>query len=197
MVQPMPLPTQNPVISCLIKLQNSFSFLVLAFAFSALTLLVGRQEGHPACKKESGGGAGVAVCLEQGADLHVAQLMPLPLTVSCFSKIQIGFIFLVPAYLGSARKRAVKRVCVCVRACVRVFWYWLAQVVPEKSPLNVDIGGNWCNPAITLTCPLYSGESDLGECVWWHRQLCNDSQRHCECCQVHQHECSCCRETRR
>ena len=54
-------------------------------AFSALTLLVGRQEG----------------------------LMPLPLTVFCSSKIQIGFIFLVPAYLGSPGKRAVKRVCVC------------------------------------------------------------------------------------
>ena len=47
-------------------------------------------------------------CLEQGADLHMAQLMPLPLTVSCFSKIQIGFTFLVPAYPGSPRKRAVK-----------------------------------------------------------------------------------------
>jgi len=44
----------------------------------------------------------------------MAQLMPLPLTVSCFSKIQIGFTFLVPAHLGSPRKRAVKRVCVCV-----------------------------------------------------------------------------------
>ena len=52
------------------------------------------------------------VCLEQGADLHMAQLMPLPLTVSCFSKIQIGFSFLVPAHLGSPGKRAVKRVCV-------------------------------------------------------------------------------------
>jgi len=80
-------------------------------AFSALTLLVGRQEWHPACKKL---GAGVVICLEQGADLHMAQLMPLPLTVSCFSKIQIGFTFLVAAYLGSPGKRAVKRVCVCV-----------------------------------------------------------------------------------
>jgi len=44
-------------------------------------------------------GAGVVICLERGADLHTAQLMPLPLTVSCFSKIQIGFTFLVPAYL--------------------------------------------------------------------------------------------------
>jgi len=49
---------------------------------------------------------------EQGADLHMVQLMPLPLTVSCFSKIQIGFTFLVPAHPGSLGKRAVKRVCV-------------------------------------------------------------------------------------
>ena len=56
----------------------------------------------------------MVICLEQGADLHMAQLMPLPLTVSCFSKIQIGFTFLVLAHLGSPGKRAVKRVCVCV-----------------------------------------------------------------------------------
>jgi len=80
------------------------------FAFSALTLLVGRQEGHPACKKTESWGAGVVICLERGADLHTAQLMPLPLTVSCFSKIQIGFTFLVPVYLGSPGQRAVKRV---------------------------------------------------------------------------------------
>ena len=79
-------------------------------AFSALTLLVGRQEGHPACKKTEWWGAGVVLCLEQDADLHMAQLMPLPLTVSCFSKIQIGFTFLVPAGPGSPGERAVKRV---------------------------------------------------------------------------------------
>jgi len=56
----------------------------------------------------------VVICLEQGADLHLVQLMPLPLTVSCFSKIQIGSTFLVPAHLGSPGKRAVKRMCVCV-----------------------------------------------------------------------------------
>ena len=78
---------------------------------SALTVLVGRQEGHPACKKLDGG---VVVCLERGADLHMAQLTPLPLTVSCFSKMQIGFTFLVPAHPGSPGQRAVKRVCVCV-----------------------------------------------------------------------------------
>jgi len=65
----------------------------------------------------------VVICLERGADLHMAQLipLPLPLTVSCFSKIQIGFTFVVPAHQGSPGKRAVKRVfvCACVRACVR------------------------------------------------------------------------------
>jgi len=93
--------------------------IVEIFAFSALTLLVGWQEGHSACKKQEWWGAGVVVCLEQGVDLHVAQLMPLPLIVSCSTKIQIGFTFLVSAHLGSPRKRAVKRVCVCVCACVR------------------------------------------------------------------------------
>jgi len=81
---------------------------LIDYAFSALTLLVGRQEGHPACKKLSSGGAGMVIWLEQDADLHMAQLMPLPLTVSCFSKIQIGL----------------------------PFWYWLTWVVPEKGPLN-------------------------------------------------------------
>ena len=58
----------------------------------------------------------MVICLERGADLHMAQLMPLPLTVSCFSKIQIGFTFLVSVstHLGSPGQRAVKRVCVCV-----------------------------------------------------------------------------------
>jgi len=49
-------------------------------------------------------GAGVVICLERGADLHMALLMSLPLTVSCFSKIQIGFTFLVLAHLGSPEK---------------------------------------------------------------------------------------------
>ena len=55
----------------------------------------------------------MVICLERGADLHMAQPMALPLTVSCFSKIQIGFTFLVPAHLGSPRKKTVERVCMC------------------------------------------------------------------------------------
>jgi len=84
-----------------------FKCLYYTPAFSALTLLVGRQEGHPACKKQWWG-TGVVICLERGAHLHMAQLMPLPLTVSCSSKIQIDFTFLVPAYPGSSGKEAVK-----------------------------------------------------------------------------------------
>ena len=77
--------------------------LLLLIAFSALTLLVGRQEGHP--------------------DNHASTLpvkfftgrMPLPLTVSCFSKIQIGFTFLVPAPRVDMEKGPLN-VCVCVCA---------------------------------------------------------------------------------
>jgi len=61
-------------------------------------LLVGRQEGHPACKNLSGR---VLAWLSVWSKVQMAQLMPLPLTVSCFSKIQIGFTFLVPAHPGS------------------------------------------------------------------------------------------------
>ena len=53
----------------------------------------------------------MVICLERSADLHMAQLMPLPLIISCFSKIQIGFTFLVLAHPGSPGQRAVKRVC--------------------------------------------------------------------------------------
>jgi len=122
-------------------------------AFGALTLLVGRQEGHPfsvfyflvfqvflllvvgsvreiklshvgfpahvkivsrivsypACKNLSGG---VLVWLSVCSEVHMAQLMPLPLAVSCFSKIQIGFTVLIPAHPGSPGKGPIN-VCVC------------------------------------------------------------------------------------
>jgi len=65
--------------------------------------LGGRKGTQPV--KNRAVGAGVVVCLERVADLHMAQLMPLPLTVSCFAKIQIGFTFLLPAHLGSSGKK--------------------------------------------------------------------------------------------
>ena len=72
----------------------AFNFGIENDVFNALMLLVGWQEGHPACKN--------------GADLHMAQLIPLPLTISCFSKSRLvylpGFTFWVPAHLGSPRQ---------------------------------------------------------------------------------------------
>ena len=61
---------------------------------------LGNRKGIWPVKKLSGG-VPVWFCLRRGADLHMAQLIPLPLTVSCFSKIQIGFTFLLLAHLGS------------------------------------------------------------------------------------------------
>ena len=75
--------------------------------------------------------------------MHTAQLLPLPLTVSCFSKIQIGFkigfTFLVLAHPGSPGKRAVKRVCVCVCVLIEVFaWYWF--YLPHPAAENRFVG---------------------------------------------------------
>jgi len=74
--------------------------------------MVNGRKGIRPVKKSERWGAGMVVSLERGADLHMAQLMLLPLTVSCFSKIQLGFTFLVLAHPGSPGQRAVKRVCV-------------------------------------------------------------------------------------
>ena len=75
---------------------------------------LGGRKGIQPVKKHEWWGAGMVICLERNADLHMAQLMPMPLAVSCFSKVQIGFTFLVLAHPGSPGQRAVKRVCVCV-----------------------------------------------------------------------------------
>ena len=88
---------------------------MIGYAETGLTLLVGQQEGHLAWWR-----AGMVICLERGVDLHMAQLMPLLLTVSCFSKIQIGFTSLVPAHLGSPDKGSLNVSCVCVCVVVLV-----------------------------------------------------------------------------
>jgi len=100
---------------------DTFMHEPLCFDAVGVGWVAGRASGR---YKTEWWGAGVVICLDLmysvGANLHMAQLMPLPLTVSCFSKIQTDFIFLVLAHPGSLGKRAVKCVCVCVRACVRV-----------------------------------------------------------------------------
>jgi len=85
----------------------------------------------------------MVICLDRDAVLHMAQLMPLPLTISCFSRIQIGFTFLVPAHPGSPGKRTIKRVCVCVRACLRVCVFLV---------INITV----CHLACTLLVLSYS-----------------------------------------
>jgi len=84
-------------------------------------------------------GAGMVICLEWDADLHMAQLMPLPLTVCCFSKIQISFTFLVPAHLGSPGKGPLNG-CVC-DPCVFVVRLVAGQpqsrTIPQRLESNV------------------------------------------------------------
>ena len=88
-----------------------------------------RLPSHPLHSLTGGDwGAGVVICLERSADLHMAQLMSLPLTVSCFSKIQIGFTFLVPTHQGSV----CVCVCVCARVCVQAS-YPAGQLVAETA----------------------------------------------------------------
>ena len=73
-----------------------------------LTLLVGQQEGHPACKKTERWGAGVDICLVRGADLHM------PSWCHCYS-----------LSLASVKSRLVLP-----------FWYRPTRVVLEKGQLN-------------------------------------------------------------
>ena len=100
-------------------------------------LWVRRQEGHPACKKTKWWGAGMVNCLERGADFHMAQLMPLLLTVSCFSNIRTGFTFPMPAHLGA---------CVCL-------WFADATAIqkPTSSPASEKSGTS------TFPVPAYEG----------------------------------------
>jgi len=91
----------------------------------------------------------VVICLERGADLHMAQLMPLPLNVSCFSEIQIGFNFLVLAHPGSPGIRAVKRV--CVRSFVFICFYRIyASAVCGQNDLDL--------PAVDILNLIHKGQ---------------------------------------
>ena len=76
----------------------------------------------------------MSVCLERGADLHTAQLMPLPLTVSCFSKIRL----VLPFWYRPTRvvlEKGPLDGCVCVCVCV-CFWYWPTWALPRQFTLG-------------------------------------------------------------
>ena len=138
---------RNQSVNCL------FGFIVLVILPSVLwhCWLGGRKGIRPV--KNERWGAGVVVCLERGADLHMVQLMPLPLTVSCFSKIQIGFTFLVPAQVP---EKGPLNVCVCVCVRVRVLVHVCVCVAPV-----------WANASVLMLLCLQFAEkvSDL----YWHR----------------------------
>jgi len=97
-------------------LQYFFSTLV---AFSALTLLVGQQEGHPACKKLGDGGGGHWLVRMEWRQAGWSVCLPLlifPCTIKSISS------FLAPPHPGGPRKRAIKRFwCVVFLQC-RYCW---------------------------------------------------------------------------
>jgi len=127
----------------------------------------------------------VVICLERGADLHMAQLMPLPLTVCCFSKIQIGFTFLVPAHPGSPGKGAVRRVCVCVCVNLIVLFYGIIYTEGVKHfhtlvnnvnvrPITSRARRTFMRRATLITTPRHAADqvytigARASECrVWW------------------------------
>ena len=102
----------------------------------------------------------MVICLERDEDLHMAQLMPLPFTVSCFSKIQIGFTFLVLAHPGGPGKRAVKRVCVCVSSfCVIAFVVVHFRIFPSYFCWHTFT-------TVTVDCYSYTKQLPLQELTW-------------------------------
>jgi len=131
----------------------TFTFLItgtpyafISYISSYLSVLwrcwLGGRKGIRLVKKTEWWGAGMVICLERGADLHMAQLMPLPLTVSCFSKIQIGYTFLVPAHPGRPGQRAIKRVCYWNTTVINV-WMWLLHSTSRSSaPCSAGVQRN-------------------------------------------------------
>jgi len=109
------MPSPIGFLSCI--LSHSFSASSALFQFCSNMLQITKSDPEniynyfakpvPPVFRHKWWDAGMVICLERGANLHMAQLMLLPLTVSCFSKIQIGFTFLVPAHQGSPGKRVV------------------------------------------------------------------------------------------
>ena len=128
----------------------------------------------------------MVTCLERGADLHTAQLMPLPLTVSCFSKIQIGFAFLVRAHPGSPGQRAVKWVkCVLLHLLLStassLFSYHAAQYYVEWNKNNYTFS----NHQINLTATCNKGKITILRCVQSdteHTETCANTQAHVYIC---------------
>ena len=125
----------------------------------------------------------MVICLERGADLHIAQ--PMPLTVSCSSKIQSDFTFVVPTHLGSPGQRAVKWVCVCVTDMLThvnfILLLWQADTHTHTQPFN------GCFSETTWVSRYQKGKTNMDfsearDSKWqWHQlghmQVCTSLQR--------------------
>ena len=133
----------------------------------------------------------MVISLEWGADLHMAKLMPLPLTVSCFIKIQVGFTFLVPAHLGSSGQRTVKRVCVCVCISPRYlfesnFYLWnptACQSVARMHEKHIKANERVIKNTVTTYLILLKLQWCLYITLLW-QQWCHSipMTSHCRCC---------------
>jgi len=95
----------------------------------------------------------MVICLERGADLHMAQLMPLPLTLSCSSKIQIGFTFLVPAYPGCPGKEAVKWLLYSCHTTLNTFIF-LQLIAVQVSMLHDSEQKQVCQVCVKISTQL-------------------------------------------
>jgi len=115
--------------------------------------LSGRKGIRPV--KEEWWGAGMVICLQRGADLHMAQLMSLPFTVSCFIKIQIGFTFLVPAKQGSPGKGPLN-VCVYYMLFALSAFTLLAGRQEEHPACKNRAMRCWCGYLSGARCRLFA-----------------------------------------
>ena len=140
-------------ISLLLRTNKSMAYLHIHLPSVLWRCWLGCRKGIRPVKKNEWWGDGMVICLEQGADLHMAQLMSLPLTVSCFIQIHIGFAFLVLAHPGSPGQRAVKRVCVCFWRC------WLGDRKGIR-PVKNWLVGCWHGYLSGARCRLAYGPAD-------------------------------------
>ena len=130
-------------------------------------LLVRWQEGHPACKKTEWWDAGMVMWLGQGTHLHMDQLMPLPLTVSCSAKCRLVLPFwyrltlVVPDRIREGHKTVV---CMCV--CVPAY-----PGFPWKRLLNRCGSSLSSLDRVPLAICGSSGYQSCGDGCVWHARL--------------------------
>ena len=141
----------------------------------------------------------MVICLERGADLHMAQLMPLPLTVFCFSKIQIGFTFLVLAHPCCPRKCLIMSFGASILlvgqqgghpACIKLSGGVLAWL-SVWSEVQTCIWPSWCH---CHSLSLASVKSRLVLPFWFRlTRVVLDKGPLNECVCVHAYACACAR----